>query len=192
MASTRAENSKRPEISQSGSSDLGFSWPKRRAEETLARFVRPEPPHVVSQPAEDRLNNGVETPVTPQSFDELPSTDQAGSAHSSADVLPDRRSLSVSILTREAARAGFALLFLVNGVIAVIAPDELLPVLQDNPITGGLGVDAQRGLVRFAALNDFGIGALAISRRNDTLAILWAGVWMGVIALTKTLSLLGG
>ncbi len=102
---------------------------------------------------------------------------------------PTRRSTPhLSIIVR----IGLASLFIVNGITAIVRPSEFLGLVRANPILGLLPDDLHLALVRAVAIPDFVIAGLIGARRNDEVAAIAMGLWMGAIALTKAMNLLAG
>jgi hypothetical protein len=86
-------------------------------------------------------------------------------------------------------RLGFASVFLVNSLIAVIEPSGFIELMRHSLIARL--IQDFRPLVGLIAINDFLIALLILCGYLRALVLAWSGLWLLAVTLIK-LSSLGG
>jgi uncharacterized membrane protein YphA (DoxX/SURF4 family) len=85
-------------------------------------------------------------------------------------------------------RIGFASVFLINAIIAVVDPGGFVKLMQGS-LLGGFITDFSP-FVWLIGLNDFVIGLLVLSGRWRTWVLAWSGMWLLAVTLIKFSNLL--
>lgn len=85
-------------------------------------------------------------------------------------------------------RLGFAGVFLVNSLVAVVDPGGFIKLMQGSFM--GFFIQDFAPLVWLIAANDLVLGMLILSGRWQDYVLAWSGLWLLAIALVKISSLL--
>lgn len=84
-------------------------------------------------------------------------------------------------------RVGFAGIFLANGIIAALRPEDFMTLITGFPVTHAIGhADI---LVKLVALNDLLLATLILSGRAKKFVWAWAGAYLAAVSFVKLLSL---
>lgn len=86
-------------------------------------------------------------------------------------------------------RIGIASIFIVNGVVAFVQPDDFGDVLRGNLIGRHVPDALMTGMVLAAGVNDLALGAALLVSRNRRLLVAWMAIWLIVVASTKAMNL---
>ena len=85
-------------------------------------------------------------------------------------------------------RGGFASIFLINGIIAWIHPQDFIQLLSSFPIAAMLGFIPQ--MIAFTGLHDIVLGVLILIGVWRRYVLAWAGLWLSLVTLIKLVSLI--
>lgn len=84
-------------------------------------------------------------------------------------------------------RGGFAFIFLINGIIAWLHPNDFIRLLNTFPVATLIGhIDL---MVKFTGLHDIILGLLILSGKWAKYVLAWAGVWLSLVTIIKLVSL---
>ncbi|HET9441900.1 MAG TPA: hypothetical protein VFO65_01185 [Acidimicrobiales bacterium] len=90
---------------------------------------------------------------------------------------------------------GLAGVFLVNGVVALVQPEDFTALVARSPLGRGLGLADLPVLAPLIALNDLALGLAVLAAirltRMRTAILAWTGTWLFAITVIK-LTALGG
>lgn len=87
-------------------------------------------------------------------------------------------------------RLGAAAIFVVNGIVGIVQPEDFTGILQVNVVGSQLSAELITSLVWLASINDLALGAALISGQRQRLVYSWMVLWLCVIAGTKLMNLL--
>jgi len=85
-------------------------------------------------------------------------------------------------------RIGFAGVFLVNSITALVDPSGFTRLMQ-NSLMGGFIQDFTP-FVRLIAVNDFALGLLVLSGLWQKYVLAWSGLWLLAVTLIKLSTLI--
>jgi len=94
--------------------------------------------------------------------------------------------------------AGFAGVFLVNAIVAVIQPSDFTDLVERSVLGRSAAVMSGRWVAWVIAVHDFAIGALLLATirfpRARPVVLAWAGAWLLAVTIVKLTALeaLGG
>ena len=94
--------------------------------------------------------------------------------------------------------AGFAGVFLVNAIVAVIEPSDFTGLVERSVLGRSVAVMSGRWVAWVIAVHDFAIGALLLAtirvQRARPVVLAWAGAWLLAVTVVKLTALeaLGG
>ena len=130
------------------------------------------------------INIAVMPPETLQQTDTQSSTNLAGAMTAEPMLVAQPEPwLTLDRLLELAFRAGFASIFLINAVNAVVDPDSFKKLLAANILVPqALPLDA---LVQVAAVNDLLLGIFLLTQWKRKWVYAWAGVWLLIVASVK-------
>ena len=84
-------------------------------------------------------------------------------------------------------RVGFASIFLVNGLIALLKPEDFEKLLLSFPLAEAIGhIDI---MIMIASINDLVLSGLILSGKYRKLIWAWAGTWFAMVSIIKFISL---
>jgi hypothetical protein len=93
---------------------------------------------------------------------------------------------------------GFAGVFLVNAVVAVLEPSEFTALVERSVVGRSVQVTSGRWIAWVIAVHDFALGALLLATvrvvRPRPFVLAWAGAWLLAVSAVKLTALeaLGG
>jgi uncharacterized membrane protein YphA (DoxX/SURF4 family) len=85
-------------------------------------------------------------------------------------------------------RLGFASVFFINSLTALIKPESFLSLLDQNFLTQAIG--HYQIFIYLIAINDFTICALILTGIKKKYVYAWAGVYLAVVTFFKATSIL--
>lgn len=85
-------------------------------------------------------------------------------------------------------RVGFAGVFLVNSIVAIVDPGGFVKLMQSSFM--GAFIQDFQPFVGLIAVNDFTLGLLILSGRWQSYVLAWSGVWLLAVTLIKLSSLI--
>lgn len=95
--------------------------------------------------------------------------------------------LNLNLLLYWFFKVGFASIFLINGIIALLRPAEFEALLGTFPIARAIGhIDIMVVLIGF---NDLILGSLILSGKAKKFILAWAGFYLALVTMVKLVSL---
>lgn len=85
-------------------------------------------------------------------------------------------------------RVGFAGVFLVNSIVAIVDPSGFVKLMQSSFM--GAFIHDFQPFVGLIAVNDFTLGLLILSGRWQNYVLAWSGLWLLAVTLIKLSSLI--
>lgn len=87
-------------------------------------------------------------------------------------------------------KLGFASIFLVNALVAIVHPEDFKKLLELNRVAQMIGfTDA---MIVIAMVNDALIGVCILLGRWKLLVYAWAGLWLLLVAVLKLMNIVTG
>ena len=93
-------------------------------------------------------------------------------------------------ITKWIFRFGFASIFIVNGIIAIVSPEDFRPLIEENIIGQHFPTGIVDIMIWVIVVNDLVLGALFISGKWRMLMYVWSGLWLLTIAGIKITNLI--
>jgi hypothetical protein len=85
-------------------------------------------------------------------------------------------------------RAGFASIFLVNSLTAILEPEGFRNLLEANVIGALLPATLIDVSIAIVAVNDLALGIFILSGKKRTIVYAWAGIWLLIVASLKLMN----
>ena len=88
---------------------------------------------------------------------------------------------------------GLAGVFIANGLVAWLQPDDFVDLVRDSALSGLLPVKAGAWVAWAIGVNDLALGLLLVAairfRRVRPPVLAWSGVWLLAVSVIKVTSL---